>query len=427
MLPRFKTIVAYDHRRGISAHGVIPWLHTSDDDRRSFRRQTLKGICIMGKATWESIPTKLDERLTIVVTRNDPPLLKSPDHIVSSLYQALKTAQTYQEQYPRGVFICGGEGLYREALFDYHYLLEEEIVNPLQKDYGCDKFYPLVSPSHSEQEYLRLLRKVFDQGRIKVDRTGVGTKALFGSMTMRFDLREGFPLLTTKKMSFKIVKAELEMMWNGRTNTKELEDQGIFIWKGNTTTSFLQEHHLPWAEGDMGPGYGFQWRHWGEKYVGANHDYQGIDQIKLLLETIRSNPASRRLILTAWNVADIDQMALPPCHCLFQCSVGFETIDGQSTPVWLDGQLYQRSGDMFLGVPYNIAFYSLLLHRLAQETGLIPRYFHHLLGDAHIYLNHLEQVKTQLARDPFPWPQLTAEETLIDYQSHSLLRAPMAI
>jgi thymidylate synthase len=229
------------------------------------------------------------------------------------------------------------------------------------------------------QQYLDLLRRVLDEGVKKSDRTGTGTLSVFGHQ-MRFDLAEGFPLVTTKKLHVKSIVHELLWFLAGDTNIRYLKENGVRIWD-------------EWADenGDLGPIYGKQWRSW------AAPDGRVIDQISDVIAQIRKNPDSRRLIVTAWNPADIDKMSLAPCHCLFQ----FYVVDGK-----LSCQLYQRSGDSFLGVPFNIASYALLTLMVAQVTGLEPGDFVHTLGDAHLYMNHLDQAREQLRREPRGLPQM---------------------
>jgi thymidylate synthase len=228
------------------------------------------------------------------------------------------------------------------------------------------------------RQYLDLMQHVLDHGVRKTDRTGTGTLSVFGYQ-MRFDLNDGFPLVTTKKIHVKSVVHELIWFLSGDTNIRYLTANSVSIWN-------------EWADenGDLGPVYGAQWRSWP---AGPG---ETIDQIRQVVGGIRSNPDSRRLIVTAWNPADIDKQALPPCHCLFQ----FYVADGR-----LSCQLYQRSADIFLGVPFNIASYALLTMMIAHVTGLAPGEFVHTLGDAHLYLNHLEQARRQLSRDPRPLPQ----------------------
>lgn len=229
------------------------------------------------------------------------------------------------------------------------------------------------------QQYLTLLSRILNEGATKTDRTGTGTKSVFGNQ-MRFDLADGFPLLTTKKLHLKSIIYELLWFLRGDTNVRYLQEHGVRIWN-------------EWADenGDLGPVYGHQWRSW--------PDYNGgtIDQIQNVLDLIKNHPDSRRMIVSAWNPAEVEQMALPPCHCLFQ----FYVADGK-----LSLQLYQRSADTFLGVPFNIASYALLLQMMAQVCGLKPGEFIHTTGDTHLYLNHLEQAKLQLTRTPRKLPTM---------------------
>jgi thymidylate synthase len=263
------------------------------------------------------------------------------------------------------------------------------------------------------QPYLDLMRHVMHHGVRKDDRTGTGTLSVFGHQ-MRFDLAQGFPLLTTKKVHTKSIIYELLWFLRGDTNIRYLKDHGVSIWN-------------EWANenGDLGPVYGAQWRSW------PTPDGRRIDQISQVTHAIRENPDSRRLIVSAWNVSEIEHMALPPCHLLFQ----FYVAQGH-----LSCQLYQRSADIFLGVPFNIASYALLTMMMAQATGLKPGEFVHTLGDAHLYLNHLEQVHTQLAREPRPLPsmRLNPEKTslfdfdfedfeLLNYDPHPSIKAPVAV
>ncbi len=229
------------------------------------------------------------------------------------------------------------------------------------------------------QQYLDLIRLVLDSGVRKGDRTGTGTLSIFGHQ-LRFDLGKGYPLLTTKRLHFKSVAHELLWFLRGETNVKYLTEHGVRIWDA-------------WAEadGDLGPIYGKQWRSW------RNPDGTSVDQISEVIEQIKANPNSRRLIVSAWNVSDLEAMEMPPCHLLFQ----FYVADGK-----LSCQLYQRSGDIFLGVPFNIASYALLTMMVAQVTGLQAGEFIHTLGDAHLYLNHLDQAREQLSRTPRPLPQM---------------------
>ncbi|MFR2732799.1 thymidylate synthase [Hoylesella buccalis] len=229
------------------------------------------------------------------------------------------------------------------------------------------------------QQYLDLLHRILEEGKVKTDRTGTGTKSIFGHQ-MRFNLEDGFPVLTTKKLHLKSIIYELLWFLKGDTNVKYLQEHGVSIWN-------------EWADenGDLGPVYGHQWRSWPDHRGGT------IDQIQNVIDLIKHHPDSRRMLVTAWNPADIGEMALPPCHCLFQ----FYVADGR-----LSLQLYQRSADTFLGVPFNIASYALLLQMMAQVTGLKAGDFIHTTGDTHLYLNHIEQAKLQLTRTPRELPQM---------------------
>ena len=263
------------------------------------------------------------------------------------------------------------------------------------------------------RQYLDLMRHVRDHGTRKEDRTGTGTLSAFGYQ-MRFDLAEGFPVVTTKKLHLRSIVHELLWFLRGDTNVRYLREHGVSIWD-------------EWADenGELGPVYGAQWRSW------PTPDGGRIDQITRVIEQIRRNPDSRRLMVSAWNPAEVERMALPPCHALFQ----FYVAEGR-----LSCQLYQRSADIFLGVPFNIASYALLTLMIAQVTGLAPGEFVHTLGDAHLYLNHLEQTELQLARTPFPLPSMHLNPAvssvfdfvyedfeLVGYQSHPHIKAPVAV
>jgi thymidylate synthase len=263
------------------------------------------------------------------------------------------------------------------------------------------------------RQYLDLMRHVRDHGILKNDRTGTGIRSVFGYQ-MRFDLSAGFPLVTTKKLHLRSIIYELLWLLSGDTNIKFLHDNKVRIWD-------------EWADekGDLGPVYGQQWRSWPSRDGGV------IDQIADTVERIKKTPDSRRLLVTAWNPADVDKMALPPCHCLFQ----FYVANGK-----LSCQMYQRSADIFLGVPFNIASYAMLTHMMAHVTGLKVGEFVHTLGDAHIYLNHLEQIDEQLSRTPYALPRLVMKRDvkaidefryedfeIVNYQTHPHISAPVAV
>ena len=261
--------------------------------------------------------------------------------------------------------------------------------------------------------YLDLMRHILKEGADKGDRTGTGTKSVFGYQ-MRFDLAEGFPMVTTKKLHLPSIVHELLWFLKGDTNVRYLQENGVRIWN-------------EWADenGDLGPVYGKQWRKWEAK------DGRIIDQVQQAIEAIKTNPNSRRIIVSAWNVGELDEMALMPCHAFFQ----FHVADGR-----LNCQLYQRSADVFLGVPFNIASYALLTHMMAQVCGLKPGVFVHTLGDAHLYNNHLDQARLQITREPLPLPTLKLNPSITDideftyedievvgYEHHPHIKAPISV
>lgn len=316
------------------------------------------------------------------------------------------------------------------VLADHH---EEKIISRYRKE-----------KLHEEHKYLHLLEDILEKGVEKSDRTGVGTKSIFGTQ-LKFDLSNSFPILTTKKVFWKGVVEELLWFIRGETDSKKLEAKGVKIWVGNTTREFLDKKGLNnYDEGWIGPGYGWQWRWWGSDYLHYMNREEserqfvypsgGIDQLAKVIETIRKNPNDRRMIVSAWNVAEIDKMALPPCHLLFQ----FDVTDGR-----LNCQWYQRSVDTFLGLPFNISSYALLTCLIAKVVGLQPGTLTYSGGDTHIYLNHIDQVKEQISRIPYSFPQLNIKKDiktlediedlqyedleLIGYQSHSPIKAPMAV
>lgn len=272
------------------------------------------------------------------------------------------------------------------------------------------------------KQYLQALKYILENGSDRPNRTGIDQRGVFG-MQMRYDLSEGFPAITTKKLAFKQVKAELLWFISGSSDNKELQELGCHIWDANADADYWKPKAK--FEGDLGRVYGVQWRHW-------NGPKGEVDQLKTIIEKIKSDPFDRRLIVSAWNPGELSQMALPPCHVMYQFYV--------SNDHKLSVQMYQRSADMFLGVPFNIASYSLLLHMVAQVTDLEVGEFVHVLGDAHIYHNHFDQVKEQLSRKPYELPKLELNSKvddidkftmddikLVDYKYHPKIKAKMAV
>merc|ERR1719403_519007 len=285
-----------------------------------------------------------------------------------------------------------------------------------------------------ELQYLDLIRTCITKGEVRGDRTGTGTHSVFGA-TMRFSLKDDvLPLLTTKKTFWRGVAEELIWFVSGSTNANKLAEKKIHIWDGNGSREFLDSVGLSHREvGDLGPVYGFQWRHFGAAYTDMHADYsgQGVDQLKNVIDLIKNNPTSRRILLSAWNPADLDKMALPPCHMFCQ----FFVANGE-----LSCQMYQRSADMGLGVPFNIASYALLTRLMAQVCGLEAGEFVHVIGDAHVYLNHVEPLKEQLKRTPRKFPVLKINPNKMDidgfeykdfkvegYKPHKTIKMKMAV
>jgi len=437
-----------------------------------------QNIIVMGYNTWVSLPYKpLKDRYNIVLSK---------DHLVdiddicrfSSLESIFNHIEEIKDNFGE-VFIIGGATVYEQCLreypeqlnklyiseidddwlgnedskyFDYSSILSDfrvikervenndaRIYNPETKSYIIKnlnisfKVYQRKSLiNDDEMKYLKLLEGIMNRGISTETRNGL-VKSTFGEK-MVFNL-ESFPLLTTKKMGYKTILRELLWFINGSTDNRLLKEQNVHIWDGNGTKEFLVSRGLTYEEDDLGPIYGFQWRHFGAEYNSRETDYtgKGVDQLKWLIEEIKNNPSSRRLILNAWNVSDLDKMALPPCHILSQYYVN--ELDGT-----LSCQLYQRSGDMFLGVPFNIASYAFLTYILCKLTGYKPGYLHHVIGDAHIYEDHETSVLKQIKRVPKKVPKLTVSDELVDidgitedmftiegYESYGRLTAPMAI
>ena len=391
----------------------------------------------MGRKTWESIPEQhrpLSGRFNVVVSRT---LKHVPDGVVlaGSLSEALKAASKAER-----IFIVGGAEIYREAMPHVDDVFLTEVEAHID---DCDAFFPEIpadefegplnfgmpsaedkgikyhftmysrktfslrkralpnsSPRHEEYQYLDLIREIMDSGVVKSDRTGTGTKSVFGR-SMRFSLRDGtMPLLTTKRTFWRGLALELLWFISGDTSARTLQDQGVTIWDGNSSREYLDSIGLKHREvGDLGPVYGFQWRHFGATYGTMHDDYsgKGVDQLQDVIRQIKNSPDSRRILMSAWNPTVLKEMALPPCHILAQ----FNVANGE-----LSCQMYQRSADMGLGVPFNIASYALLTIMIAKVCGLKPGEFVHVLGDAHVYLNHEEALREQISREPRPFPKL---------------------
>jgi dihydrofolate reductase/thymidylate synthase len=450
-----------------------------------------RNAVIMGRKTWDSIPEKfrpLPGRINVVLTRK----AAEPDFIspypadvlaASSVGDAMEKLGRSEEV--SEIFAIGGESVYKEAL--EMTACNRVFITMIGKDFECDAFFPPldfaafkvayhsktkshkeltydflvyeriqeneggkdtmireVSPSmaalggpgqfmHEEYQYLKLIREISEQGWTGDDRTGVGTVSVFGT-SMRYDLSKSFPLLTTKRTFFRGILEELLWFIKGDTNGNHLSEKGVKIWDGNGSREFLDKRGLSHREvGDLGPVYGFQWRHFGAKYVDMHTDYtgQGVDQLAECIDKIKNNPTDRRILLSAWNPADLNEMALPPCHMFCQ----FYVANGS-----LSCLMYQRSADMGLGVPFNIASYALLTCMMAQVCDLKPGEFIHNMGNTHVYKNHIEPLKEQLERTPRPFPTLrinpdikdidafkTSDFELVGYMPHGKIAMEMAV
>lgn len=483
---KYSIVVGYEEQGLIGVDNKL-LIECKDDLKRFYQITTdtypegSQNILIMGYKTWQSIPEDkrpFKKRISIVVTRNHGEEIQCSECLKSA--SSLDEAFHISESLSCGrTFVIGGSSLYREChdrfsdsleclyvtQYKDHYNHYDEslvqfpevllnntrkvFVSPLKCSlavvniksgffsthlyHSLNIYHKNTHLNHGENEYLHLLDKVYTEGSVTEGRNGK-TKALFGER-MVFDLEKGFPLLTTKKMGYRTILRELLWFLSGSTNNRDLKDKNVHIWDENASREFLDSRGLSYEEDDLGPVYGFQWRHFGAEYQDCHKDYQGkgYDQIKRIIRQIREEPESRRIILSAWNPPELDKMALPPCHVM--CQFHVDRVLGT-----LDCQLYQRSGDMFLGVPFNIASYAFLTHILARLTDLKGGKLIHVLGDAHIYESHCEQVAEQLKRVPVQFPRIHVSDSLSDidqinedmisirgYKSYPRIRAPMVV
>lgn len=486
---KYNLIVAADIDQGIGYEGAIPWCIPEDLKRFSYLTKTpslenTQSVVIMGRKTWTSLPHKyrpLRERVNIIISRQLHQEKATDVHWVTSPEAA---DQLVKEQYSQATsWVIGGTAIYQAfleaGLIDCIYLTrvhrsyktdtvfpqinsgpvyfqlfssgpvltsQNHICQDLQYQYLTYQPYP-KSPAQSvhqplgEYSYLSLLQTILQKGLDRPDRTGIGTRSLFGYQ-MRFSLYNSFPLLTTKKMFLRGVVEELLWFLRGETDAKILQDKKVRIWDGNSSRTYLDSIGLSdYREGDCGPIYGFNFRHFGASYINCDTDYtgQGYDQFKECVRLIKEDPFSRRIMINLWNPGDLDKVALPPCHVLYQFYV--EKSDDPEKGDWLSCSFYQRSGDVGLGIPFNIASASLLTYLLAHLTGKRPKELIHNIGDAHVYQNHLEPLKTQINRTPYPFPQIKildrhqqepedfqwSDFQLVDYHYHPSIKMMMAV
>ncbi|KAL3634298.1 Bifunctional dihydrofolate reductase-thymidylate synthase 1 [Castilleja foliolosa] len=497
----YQVVVASTSDMGIGKDGKLPW--RLPGDLKFFKEITTttldpnkKNAVMMGRKTWESIPRQfrpLPGRLNVILTRSGSSNVCETDNVVfcGSMHSALKLLAEPPYSFSiEMVFLIGGGQILRKALNAPE--CDAIHITEIKTCIDCDTFIPAIDVSlyqpwyssspveengiqycfttyvrlhtsnetssngnassskrlklsdftflpklivdkHEEFLYLRLVEDIISSGNNKGDRTGTGTLSKFGCQ-MRFNLRKSFPLLTTKRVFWCGVLEELLWFISGSTNAKILQEKGIHIWDGNASREFLDSIGLTdREEGDLGPVYGFQWRHFRARYTNMHADYtgQGYDQLLDVIDKIKNKPDDRRIILSAWNPSDLNSMALPPCHMFAQ----FYVANGE-----LSCQMYQRSADMGLGVPFNIASYALLTCMLAHVCDLVPGDFVHVIGDAHVYKTHISPLQEQLKKLPRPFPILTmnkqkkdidafvaADFELKNYEPHPKLEMKMAV
>ncbi|ADO67536.1 putative bifunctional dihydrofolate reductase/thymidylate synthase [Cafeteria roenbergensis virus] len=432
-MSKFKVILATSRNHILGNNNLIPWSGKYPTDVQFFKKLTsfspfknLENIVIMGRKTWESLPpNKLPGRIPIIISNTLP--FSDKYYLASNLDYALHLATKIPHN---EIWVIGGKQVYTEALT--HYKCDKIYHNIIPDEYEGDTSLEIISPIIVKQliedkiifnqyqlkgefKYLHLLSKILNEGEFRQTRNA-NTWSLF-NQNLEFDMKDGFPLLTTKKMFWKGIVEELLFFIRGHTNSKLLEEKGVNIWKGNTSKDFITKLGLPYEEGDMGKIYGFNWRHFGADYINCNTNYtgKGFDQLVKIIEEIKTNPSSRRILMSDFDPATSHQGVLYPCHSLvLQFYVRDEDI--------LDVKMYQRSVDSFLGLPFNISSTSLLLHIISKLTNKTPGKVSLSLGDCHIYETHRDQVIRQLKRLPYNFPKLILPDfTSLDQVENSTL------
>lgn len=423
-----EVIVATDSNGGIGYKGSIPW--SIKLETFIFKMKTMGHSVIVGKNTYLSLPNLIN-RLVVVVTNNTENI---PDPCFDSIQKAIEFCKTLGNK----IFIIGGAKIYNSVFTEHLHLISKVHLSVIKREYTCDTYvtipnifkitstqdfgdfvhYEYEPHSIGESQYLNLLETVLNKDSESMCRNGL-TKSVFGAH-LKFNLQDGFPLLTTKKMFFRGIVEELLFFLRGDTDTKILEEKGVNIWKGNTSKEFLEKVGLDYPEGQMGPMYGYQWRF----FNGEN-----IDQLSNVIETLKDDPKSRRILMTTFNPAQVNLGVLYPCHSII---IQFFVEDGN-----LDMFCYNRSSDLFLGLPFNIASSALLHMIISKIVGLTPRYFNLTLGDAHIYREHIEAVSEQINRVPYKFPKIEIncgdnftemkyeDFKIVDYTCYPTIKAPM--
>lgn len=468
-------IVAFTHKTfGIGKNNTIPW--NIKEDLYHFRNITQGGIVVMGRKTWESIPLNnkpLKNRRILVLTNQNTYQYSTIDYdnVEYVNYEELNIIIKSFKNVNKDIYIIGGTYLFQE----YMGIADKLHVTIINKEYKCDTFFPIEnfhkyriesysaemysneeectychityvknsnSKLHDEYKYLYLLHEIIKNGESRPDRTGIGTKSIFGKQ-LHFDISNQIPIITTKFVPWKLVVKELLWFLKGQTNSKILESQGVFIWKGNSSREFLNNRNLTeYEEGDIGPMYGFNWRHFNAEYKGCHYNYEGkgYDQLHNVIENIKIDPYSRRHMITTFNPCVLEQSALAPCHGIV--TQFYVSNDENNEPKYLSCHMYQRSSDTALGLVINITSYSILTHIICKLCDLKPKELIISTGDTHIYSNHIEKVKEQLQRNPFPFPKLHINNDIINkkiedivlddfqligYLHHPGIQLPMAV
>jgi len=435
---KFEIVVAHDSKRGIGLNNAIPWENPED---MTFFRTLTKGdsiskpIVIMGSRTFCSLKeTPLRDRLNIVISsgmeqRDDCMVVRSVKECITRVMK-MSSVET--------AFVIGGSSIYNQFLDSG--VVTKIHSNLINGDYGCDRFFDEIPSrfthdfSHAgktvvfntysytnteEVSYLNLVKNIIKNGEHRDDRTGTGTFSLFGT-SLRFSLKDyRVPVLTTKKVFWSGVVKELLWFISGSTDGSVLSKQGVRIWDKNGSREFLDNLGFKDREvGDLGPIYPFSWRHYGAKYIDCKTDYsgKGVDQLQRCINMIKTDPWSRRIIMTSWNPVDLDIMNLPPCHMTLQLYVS-RSMSGEKE---LSGQVYQRSVDTALGLPFNISSYSLLIHMIAQCCDMKAKELVHVMGDTHMYSDHVSPISEQISRVPFEFPSVHMNSSIRNIDDFSL-------